>query len=142
MNIAPNRSILVCAFANTIHGVERTSGQIRWTAQPFGDSEQGTEVELAVSEHIVIAVTKANIAFLDYTSGQSLVAMGLPEGVESRPTMVIDGPHVYVARACWVACYTLRGQLLWNTKIKSDDLSSMALGVPGNVRQADDPGSR
>src|SRR5262245_52695560 len=136
MNVAPNRSVLVCAFANTIHGVDRMTGQVRWTAQPFGDSEHGTEVEIAVSEQVIIAVTKANIAFLEYASGHVHAAMGLPDGYEGRPTMVVDGPHVYVARANDVACYTLRGQLVWSTKIPCDDISSMALGVPGNVRQA------
>ena len=137
---AHNRAILVCAFANTVHGLDRASGLTKWTATPFGDSSQGVEVEMAIVDGVVIVATNQNIAFIDYATGHVHAAVGIPEGLELRPTMIVDGSHVYVARAASVTCFTLRGQVVWNRRIPSDDQSSMALGIPGNVRQADDTG--
>jgi len=139
---APDSSILVCGIANTVHGIDRATGARRWSAHPFGDTETGAEVELAIADGVVIAACGHAVAFIDYLTGGVHAAVPLPEdGYAMRPIMLIDGGHVYVSRAARVCCFTLRGQLLWNSSVESQN-SSMSLAVPGASRQGDDRGHR
>lgn len=56
--------------------------------------------------------------------------------------MLVDGGHVYVARGGEVTCFTTQGQVVWFNPFKGKGTGSIALGLPGNVRQADDIGSK
>jgi len=56
--------------------------------------------------------------------------------------MMIDGGQIFIARNGEVACYTLAGDAVWVQSFQGMGFGSVALGVPGAVRQADDTGSQ
>lgn len=56
--------------------------------------------------------------------------------------MVVAGGHIYVGRAGTVSCMTTRGQPVWVQKFEGKGFGSVALGFAGNIRQADDAGTK
>lgn len=51
--------------------------------------------------------------------------------------MLIDGPHIFAARAGEISCYSTGGDWLWTQPLKGEGLGDMSLALPGNARQAD-----
>jgi hypothetical protein len=146
MTATTDRSLLIAAFASTINALDRKTGAIRWMAHPFGTPSglgDHNEVEIAISDNVVICANAAYLAFLDYPTGALHTVVQLPHANTCRPTMLIDGPHVYITGENVVSCFTIRGHLVWNQPFDgSIKTASIALGLPGNIRQGDDKGSR
>lgn len=90
----------------------------------------------------MIAANAANIAFIDYQSGHVHAVLKIPGEYMRRPTMVISGGHLYIGRDGETSCMTMRGEPVWIQKFTGKGLGSVALGFPGNIRQADDVGSK
>lgn len=129
---AVDRSVLIAAFGSRVFGIERGSGQIRWEAELAG-----ADVEIVIADATVIAATQTHLAFIDYRSGTIHKSVALQGNWIGRPTMIIDGEHIYVGGNGEVSCYTLRGDAVWLQPFKGKGTGAVALGVPGNVRQAD-----
>lgn len=138
----PEKSLLVTAFARSVHAIDRATGAVRWSVLPFGASETGSDVEIAIADGVVIAASEAALSFIDYATGHVHATVPLPAGHPTRPTMIVEAPHIYVSGYKAVWCYTVRGQYVWTRAFPDLEASSIALGVPGNVRQADDRGAR
>lgn len=139
MHRTPANNVLVTAFSNQIYGLDPASGQILWAFQPpngYG------EVEIAIEEGVVIAANSAVVAFLDYQTGQPLAVVPIPGEYSRRPTMIVQGGYVYVGRNGEVSCLTTRGHAVWAQPFTGKGMGSVALGLPGNIRQADDVGSK
>lgn len=136
---AADRSILVTAFSGKVFGLHRATGAIAWSAEiePYGG-----EVELAVEGDVVIACSRGRLAILDYLTGRSIAYVPLVGDHARRPTMVVDRGQIVVARNGEVACYATNGEAVWLQKFEGMGFGSVALGLPGNVRQADDAGSK
>ncbi|MEO8797459.1 MAG: PQQ-binding-like beta-propeller repeat protein [Polyangiaceae bacterium] len=128
--------ILVTAFNSYVFGLDRQSGQPLWSHKLAG---QSSTVELALLENVVVALDQASLTFLEYATGRLLGSVTLAGG-GTRATMLIDGPHVYVARSGEVACYTSHGNLVWLQPFKGFGYGAVAMALPGGVRQADDIG--
>jgi outer membrane protein assembly factor BamB len=139
MHRAPANNVLVTAFSNQIFGVDIASGQIVWQVVP--PSGYG-EVELAIEEGVVIAANANCVTFIDYASGHVHASVPIPGEYGRRPTMIVSGGRVFVARNGEVSCLTTRGQPVWVQPFTGKGIGSVALGVPGNIRQADDVGSK
>jgi outer membrane protein assembly factor BamB len=139
MHRAPASGILVTAFTNQIFGLDVASGQIRWeVVPPIGYGE----IELAVEEGVVIAANSNVVTFIDYASGYVHAVVPIPGDYSRRPTMIVEGDRVYVARNGETVCMTTRGQIVWVQPFKGKGMGSVSLALPGNVRQADDIGSK
>lgn len=139
MHRVPANNVLVTAFSNQIFGVDTASGQIVWQVVPpngYG------EIELAIEDGIVIAANSTSVSFIDYASGHVHANVPIPGEYGRRPTMIVSGGHVYVARNGEVSCLTTRGQPVWVQPFTGKGMGSVALGVLGNIRQADDIGSK
>jgi outer membrane protein assembly factor BamB len=129
---SPDRTLLVAAFGCLVFGLERSSGAVRWEVKL-----EGAEVEIAIADGVVIAATQTHLAFIDYATGALHKSVGLQGGWVGRPTMLVDAGHIYVGRNGEVSCYTLRGENIWLEPFKGKGAAAVALGLPGNVRQAD-----
>jgi len=129
---SPDRSLLISAFAGQIFALDRATGAIRWEVN-IGDY---SAVELFLAEGVVVVATLKHLAFLDYATGalHRTVELAAHAG---RSTMLVDGAHIYVGGSGAVACYTLRGDCVWSQPFKGKGIGDVALGLPGNVRQAD-----
>lgn len=134
-------SLLVIAFANHVYALDRASGQVRWQV-PFGEVAAHREVELAIVDGLVIAANPFHLMFVEYASGELRAKVELPHDRKGRPTMLVDGGHVYVCGEGSVSCFDMSGKHLWTNPFKDRGRGSVALGVPGNIRQADDIGTK
>lgn len=138
-NAAPDRSILIAAFNGNIYGIDRTTGRFVWSGQI---EDRGGYVEIAIESGMVIACTRTRLAILDYRTGAAIAAVPLVGEYASRPTMVVDQGQILIARNGEVTCYAMNGQPLWFQPFEGLGAGGLALGLPGNVRQADDAGPR
>jgi outer membrane protein assembly factor BamB len=129
----------VSAFASKLLALDRSTGAIVWKT-PLDVGTQ--EVEIAVGGGLVVAATHTKLAFVEYASGKLVKVVERAGEYRGRATMLIDGPHIYVGGSGEVACYSQAGDLLWLQPFTGEGFGSMALGLPGNVRQADDVGSK
>lgn len=129
---APDRTILVCAFGGRVFGLERSTGAVRWEVKV-----EGHTVEILIDAGIVVAATVSHLAFIDYATGTVHKKIPLQGTLVGRPTMLVDSGNIYVARAGEVSCYTVRGESVWLQPFRGKGSTTVALGLPGNIRQAD-----
>lgn len=121
-------------------GVDRSTGAVRWE---LGDDVVPSVVlEIAIEGNVVIVASHARLAFLDYATGRIHAVVEIGGDYPRRPTMLVDQGQVIIARDGEVTCFTTRGERLWCQPFKGKGLGATAIGLPGNIRQADDPGSR
>jgi outer membrane protein assembly factor BamB len=130
--------ILVVAFNGKVFGVQRATGAPAWQFR----FPHAAIVELHFERGLVVACSYAQVAVLDALTGQVRGNFALAGAQGLRPTIVIDHGHIFVSGAGEVSCYTFEGACLWKQPFKGEGFGVMALGFPGNVRQADDPGSK
>jgi outer membrane protein assembly factor BamB len=131
---AEDRSLLISAFGNKVLAVDRATGAIRWRATISGMSGP---FELAMQDGVVVVCSESVLAFIDYATGQGRRVVNRADAaVATRQTLVIDGDQVFVGGAGAVVCYTLGGDLVWQQGFRGEGSGDVALGLPGNVRQA------
>lgn len=137
---APDRSILVTAFSGQLFGIDRASGEIRWAvgANTFGYGV----LEIAFEGGVVIVASRTQLGFVDYLTGQVHAVVDIEGDHPRRPTMIVDNGQVLIARDGEVTCFTTRGDRVWYQPFKGKGIGVTAIGLPGNVRQADDVGSK
>ncbi|HJL18566.1 MAG TPA: PQQ-binding-like beta-propeller repeat protein [Sandaracinaceae bacterium LLY-WYZ-13_1] len=132
---AEDRSLLVVAFAGQIFGIEASDGSIRWEHRV----DYGAEVEVLVRHGRVYATMMGKeLHCLDYATGRLLGKVPIPDTYKGRPTMVIERDRIYVGSQGEVSCFTIDGHHLWTQGFAGKGTGNVALGFPGNVRQADD----
>jgi outer membrane protein assembly factor BamB len=132
----PSRDILVAAFNGRVFGIDRGSGTIRWEVELSG----GAHVELAIDQGTVIAASHTELAFVDHATGRVLKRVEIAGDWPNRPTMLVHGSHVYVARGGELICYSREGEMLWLQPFKGKGVGSVALALSGFVRQSDATG--
>ena len=59
-----------------------------------------------------------------------------------RATILIEPDQILCMKNGFVDCFAPDGRLLWHQPLDGQGLGRGALGYPGNVAQADDPGTR
>ncbi|MEZ4225795.1 MAG: PQQ-binding-like beta-propeller repeat protein [Polyangiaceae bacterium] len=131
-----NRAVLVVTFNGRIAGVDRHDGRILWE-YTLGHGL----IEVVVDGDRCYAATMSRLHCLAYPGGTHLGSAALPGGYPRRPTMLIDGDQIFVATNGELACFSRDLQLRWFNPFPGRGLGSMALALPDNARQADDPGS-
>lgn len=136
---APDNSILVTAFNSQLFGVDRATGEIRWSVvKELGDDLY----EIAIEGDVIIVASKERLGFVDYLTGKVHAIVPIEGHWVRRPTMVVDGGFVYISRDGDLTCFTTHGQRVWQQPFKGLGNGPMTIGVPGNIRQADDAGTR
>jgi len=133
MDASADRSILIVAYSAQVFGIDRMNGQIVWHQRI---SHTGMVVEFAIVEQVVVALCGDKLLFLDYRSGHLHKAVTLPAST-ARPTMLVDGQQVVIAVDGKVLCYTTTGDHVWLQPFTGHGYGTIAVGLPGNIRQAD-----
>lgn len=132
-----DRPVLVVAFNGRVFGLDARTGQRVWSH----DIKPGHgEVELVVQPNRVFAAAGRTLVCLAYPTGELLGKTTLPGTYESRPTMMANGDLLYVATGGELTCVDAAGRALWHEPFVGKGLGSIALGFPGDVRQADERG--
>jgi hypothetical protein len=129
--------LIITAFGGKIFGVERATGAQRWRVQL---SEYTTAaVELFITDERVVALSGAWLGIIERRTGRLLRKVERKDGaVGSRPVVLVEGAHLFVGGLGALACYTLEGDFVWEQPFKGEGTAEVSIGVPGNVRQADD----
>ncbi len=133
-----DRSILVTAFAGKLFGLHRDDGCIAWTRLLGG----GHEVEILIDCGRVYATQGREVHCVDYETGELVWEVKMPNAYEGRPTMVVERDHLFVGSAGEVSCLSLQGEVVWTQHFVNMGIGAVALGFPGNVRQAADWGGK
>jgi outer membrane protein assembly factor BamB len=135
----PDRPVLVVAFNGRVFGLDARTGQRQWSH----DITPGHgEVELVVQSGKLFAAVGRTLLCIAYPTGELLGKTTLPGTYQSRPTMMVNGDLLYVASGGELTCLDASGKPLWHEPFVGKGIGSIALGFPGDVRQADDVGSK
>jgi outer membrane protein assembly factor BamB len=126
--------ILVAALNGSVFGIDASTGETVWS-NPLDGAGFGV-VEIAIERDVVLACPTSSFVFcLDYATGE-LRWRSATSGLHGRATLLVDGDRVVVAKGGGLDGFQLAtGERLWN--VKNLGTGSVALGVPGRVRQAD-----
>lgn len=130
---SPDGRVLVVAFNGFVLGIARETGQVLWQHTLY---ERET-IELVVDARFVVACTRRTLWCIDYPSGRMVGTADFPVALVTRPSIVFDGPSMFVAAGGHVYAYSMQGQLQWHRDLSSLGPTRMALGFPFNVRQED-----
>lgn len=136
--------ILVVACKGRVHGIDRETGEKRWEVVVTTEVDRyygGLAVELLVTSDRVYAASwkSDDIVCIAYPGGEEIGRAKIGLEGSGRPTMLIDGDQLFVARDGQVASLTLAGARRWVQTLAGIDREvPTALGFPGNVRQGDD----
>jgi outer membrane protein assembly factor BamB len=133
---------LICAaFGGKMFGVDRDTGQIRWNVD-FSEWNSAI-VELVLTPERAFAFSPHYFVIVNRRTGEVIRKIHRKdEAVGQRPVVLHDRDRFFIGGMGAVACYSSDGEFLWQQPFKGKGYGEMALGVPGNVRQADDRGSR
>ena len=126
--------ILLAALNGSVTGLDAATGESVWTHAL--DGAGFGVVEIALERDIVLACPASGSIFcLEYASG-TLRWKAATSGLHGRATMLVDADRVVVAKGGALDCFALTsGERLWN--VRNLGTGSVALALPGRVRQAD-----
>jgi outer membrane protein assembly factor BamB len=124
---------LVVAFNGRVFGVERDTGEIRWEhalAKRLGQPNR-----IAITHDRVYAASTNEVCCLDYQTGEEHWRVErLRKGIHA---LVVHGDRIFIASTGEVECLSLAGDYLWANDFKGKGYGPLAMGVPGDVMQAD-----
>lgn len=125
--------VIVMAAGGSVHGIDVNSGAAVWT-NPLDGAGFGV-VELEFENDALLACPTGGAVFcIDLRSGETRWRAAT-SGLHGRATMLVDFDRVVVAKGGAVDCFALgTGEKLWSRQ--NVGTGSVALGVPGRVRQA------
>jgi outer membrane protein assembly factor BamB len=133
------QDILIVGIGGQVVGIDAATGQTRWEDGLKGGGYG--EVALAATERHVFASAAGSMLFcFNYSTGELLWRADTTSS--GRATIVVQGERVFVAKGGEVNCFTLDGRRQWSQKLPGKGFGSIAMGFPGNLVQADDPGSK
>lgn len=133
-----DRSILVVGLNGKVYGIDRATGELRWRNDLKGGGFG--EVFLAVDYGVIVASAGGAMMYcLDYLTGQERWRAATQ--ASGRATILIEPDHIVCAKGGYVDAYTVEGRRLWSQPLSGAGVGRVALGYPGNVVQADDPGT-
>jgi hypothetical protein len=133
-----DRSVLVVGLNGKVFGIHRDTGELVWTNKmPGGGME---EVFIALRYGVlVVSASGKRIFRLDYYTGKTL--WEVTTTASGRATIVVEHDCIVVAKGGYIDCFEHEGKRRWKQPLKGMGLGRVAMGFPGNVAQADDPGS-
>jgi outer membrane protein assembly factor BamB len=128
--------VVVLAISDRILGIDPSTGDVRWDYQIQGAGAH--PLSLLITPNRIYAACAPALACLEYPTGEPLWTANVPLG---RAVLLLEGGRLYVATGAGkLDCFTLDGQHLWQNSLKGKGTGPVALGVPGNVMQADERG--
>jgi outer membrane protein assembly factor BamB len=125
--------VLVAAFGGRMYGIDPPTGRILWEREL---DIAGNPATLLLTPDTIFAASYSNLVCLRYPTGDVLWTTA--KRTVGRSTMLLEGGLIFVGTAGEMECFSLTGQSLWHEKFKGKGVGEVALGVPGNVAQADE----
>ena len=130
-----DRTILVVTFRGQVHRLDRDTGAIVWTNELKGGGYD--EAFLAVGFGVVIVSTSTSKVFcIDYLTGATRWEAATSS--MGRATILIEPTQIICCKEGYIDCFSPDGGMLWRQPMAGTGLGRAALGLPGNVAQADD----
>jgi outer membrane protein assembly factor BamB len=132
--LQPDRSILIVGLAGRVYGIDRATGELRWT-NVLGEQSLGY-VTIAVAYGVVVASPETpGIYCIEYLTGalrwqQRTQASG-------RATLLVEPEQIVCAKSGYIDAYAPDGRVVWHQPMRGAGQASTSLGYPGNVAQAD-----
>jgi outer membrane protein assembly factor BamB len=123
-----------------VAAVDLASGKELWRNELAGAGTGPVDLHIDGGEVLACVSTSDALFCLDYATGE-LRWQAETRGY-GRASILVDGPHVIVARNGYVTCLSRKGERLWVNALNGLGLGPTAVGLPGNVRQADSEGNR
>lgn len=134
---ASSPSIMVVAFNTHIIGVDPASGRRVWYWTPLPAIAVGTW-RIAIVDGSVLAASGTLVSCLAYETGRE---RWRTESPVAASTLLVDGDRFFLAGSGTLAAFAREtGKLLWHEPFRGHGHGPVALGVPGNVVQADESG--
>lgn len=135
ISVAPasgeDKSIVVAAVSGKLVGLDAQSGVVAWEHA----IDNGTP-QLLIGQGLVLAAVGQSLYCCDYRTGRPMWRAAL-SAYAARITMILEGEHIYAFGAGVVDAFDRIGRRLWTRTILPGAGASGAIGVPGNVSQAD-----
>ncbi len=126
-------AVVVLAICERILGIDPATGEVRWT-QKLAWGGLAAAALLVTPNHIFAAIN-SKVACFDYPTGEPRWTADIPSG---RPVLLLDSGRLYVSTSSGrLDCFSIDGQHLWQNPLKGMGQGCVAIGVPGNVMQAD-----
>jgi outer membrane protein assembly factor BamB len=126
-----DKSIVVTAVSGKLVGLDARSGSVVWEHA----IDNGTPM-LLIGQGLVLAAVGQSLYCCDYKTGRPMWRAAL-SAYAARITMIFEGEHVYAFGAGVVDAFDRVGRRVWTRPILPGANASGAIGVPGNVSQAD-----
>lgn len=126
-----DRSIVVATVSGKLTGLDVHTGAVVWEHA----IDNGTP-QLLIGQGLVLAAVGQSLYCCDYKTGRPMWRAAL-SAYSPRITMILEGDHVYAFGAGVVDAFDRIGRRLWTHTILAGAAASGAIGVPGNVSQAD-----
>jgi outer membrane protein assembly factor BamB len=124
--------VIVAALGGQVLGIDAATGEVRWE-QEIEDTQGACA--LLVTNSTIYACSASALVCLDYPSGARRWTASTSRG---RGTLLLEGGRLFVGTSRGeVECFSLDGRRLWHNRLPNRGLGVIALGVPGNVMQAD-----
>jgi outer membrane protein assembly factor BamB len=134
-----DRSLLVVGLGGRVVALDRATGEVTWTNDLPGGSFG--EVFIAVDFGVVLASAHGDVIYcLDYLTGME--RWRAKTSASGRATIIIEPDQIFCAKSGYVDSFDPAGQKLWTQPLRGKGVGRVALGLPGNFAQADDPGSQ
>jgi outer membrane protein assembly factor BamB len=130
-----DRSLLIVAMGYHVTAVDLATGREVWRHALSGGGTGA--VDLAIHDRLVVACASgARVSALDYATGAVRWSADTT-GVEGRATILVDAGRILVAKDGYLDCFDEAGNSVWKQELSGLGHGVAALGLPGNVRQAD-----
>lgn len=134
--------LVITAVAGFVRGLDRTTGRRVWEVQVVKDARPLAScihlaIELVIRGDMILAAAYSDrlLFCIDYHTGT--VRWYADLGRIGRKTILLDGDQIFVGLIRSLFCYNVRGELQWADSAEMGGSGVVSLGVPGNVRQAD-----
>jgi hypothetical protein len=135
ISVAPvsgeDKSIVVAAVSGKLVGLDAQTGVVAWEHA----IDNGTP-QLLIGQGLVLAAVGQSLYCCDYRTGRPMWRAAL-SAYAARITMILEGDHIYAFGAGVVDAFDRIGRRVWTRTILPGAGASGAIGVPGNVSQAD-----
>lgn len=126
-----DKSILVAAVSGKLVGLDVQTGAVVWEHA----IDNGTP-QLLIGQGLVLAAVGQSLYCCEYRTGRPMWRAAL-SAYAPRITMILEGDQIYAFGAGVVDAFDRIGRRLWTRPILPGAPASGAIGVPGNVSQAD-----
>ena len=129
-----DRSVILVGLNGHLAGLDVATGQVLWKNALRGGLDG--EVEIATwGNYVFASATGPKLFAVDYHSGEEVWTV--PTSGTGRAVLVVEENMVMVAKEGTIDCYDFGGQRLWSQALRGLGVGNIAIGLPGNIRQAD-----